>query len=89
MLITAAANFSSLHIPLIWLTAELVPVPKSGLPSTKNNLRPVALMAIIMKTFEKVVLKHLSHENLIHKLQYAYIYISDRRVDDATIFLKM
>ena len=60
-----------MYIPLIWLTAELVLVPKSGLPATKNDLRQVALTAIIMKTFERIVLKHLSPENLVVQLQFA------------------
>ena len=72
-------------IPIQWLTAELVPVPKSNLPSGKNDLRPIALTAIIMKSFERIVLKHLSPEDLVDKFQFAYI--NKRSVEDATLTL--
>ena len=51
--------------------------------ATKNDLRLVALTAIIMKTYERIVLKHLSPENLVDILQFAFI--SDRNVDDANL----
>ena len=48
------------HIrPPIWLTSELIPVPKMNLPVVKNDLRPVALTAIMMKSFERIVMKFL------------------------------
>ena len=59
-------------IPLIWLTSELVPVPKIPLPAIKNDLRPIALTAIIMKCFERVVMKHLRPQDLIDPFQFAY-----------------
>ena len=40
-------------IPSMWLTSELILVPKNNLLKIKNDLRPVALTAIIMKTFEE------------------------------------
>ena len=46
-------------VPQNWKTAKIVPVPKSSLPKRKNDLRPVALASIIMKTFESVILGHL------------------------------
>ena len=72
-------------IPIIWLTAELVPVPKSNLPKEKNDLRPIALTAIIMKCFERIVLKHLDPNRLVDKSQFAYI--TERSVEDATLTL--
>ena len=63
------------YIPIQWLTAELVPVPKVNLPFVKNNHRPIALRAIIMKSFERIALKHLYPEDLLDKFQFAYISI--------------
>ena len=72
-------------IPAKWLTAELVPVPKVKRPSTKNDLRPIALTPIIMKCFERVVLKELKPERYVDKCQYAYM--SKRSVEDANLIL--
>ena len=46
-------------VPKTWKTAKIVPVPKSSLPKCKNDLRPVALTSIIMKTSERIILNHL------------------------------
>ena len=73
-------------IPLQWLTAELVPIPKMSLPSIKNDLRPIALTAIIMKSFERIVLKILNPDNLVDLSQFAYI--NKRSVEDANLTLQ-
>ncbi len=72
-------------IPKIWLTSELVPVPKMPLPEVKNDLRPIALTAILMKCFERIVMKHLNPGKLVDNLQFAYQ--EGRSVEDATLFL--
>ena len=73
------------YLPLPWITSELVPVPKISLPLVKNGLRPVTLTSLIMKTFERIVLKFLDPKNLVDSLQFAYR--EGRSVEDATLFL--
>ena len=73
------------YLPLPWKTSELVPVPKMSLPLVKNDLRPVALTSLIMKTFERIVLKFLNPNKLADSLQFAYC--ESRSVEDATLFL--
>ena len=79
------ASMDSHIIPLIWLTSELVPIPKIPLPEIKNDLRPVALTAILMKSFERVVMKYLHPEGLVDPYQFAYL--EGRSVEDATQYL--
>ena len=77
------------QIPLNWLTAELIPVMKPNVSLgnwVKNDLRPVALTAIIMKSLERIVLRHLNPEKLIDSSQFAYI--KDRSVEDASLILQ-
>ena len=59
-------------IPSMWLTSELVPVPKNNLPKIKNDFRPVALIAIIMKMCESVSLGHLKPDIKKNQFQFAY-----------------
>ena len=53
------------YLPLPWKTSELVPVPKISLPLVKNDLRLVALTSLIIKTFERIVLKFLNPNKLV------------------------
>lgn len=46
-------------VPVLWKTSEIIPIPKINFPRVKNDLRPVALTAIIMKCFETMVKKIL------------------------------
>ena len=73
------------YLPLPWKTSELVPVPKISLPLVKKDLRPVALTSLIMKTFERIVLKFLNPNKLVDSLLFAYR--ESRSVEDATLFL--
>ena len=72
-------------IPDIWLTSEIVPAPKIHLPTVKNDLRPIALTAIIMKSFEMIVNRFLDPQSLVDKNQYAYL--EGRSVEDANLVL--
>lgn len=74
-------------IPSLWLTSELIPVPKINLPKVKNDLRPVALTAIVMKTFERVTLGHLKPDIKLHKDPLQFAYSEDLGVDDAVLTL--
>ena len=62
-------------------------MPKNALPKIKNDLRPVALTAIIMKTFERVSLGHLKPDITPHKDPYQFAYSEGLGVDDAVLTL--
>ena len=42
-------------IPVIWKTAEIIPVPKKSPPTCNNDFRPIALTSIVMKCSEKII----------------------------------
>ena len=71
-------------IPKLWKTAEIIPVPKRSKIESMNDLRPVALTpAMIMKVFERFVLKLILNEvkEQLDPLQFAYK--AKRNVEDA------
>ena len=74
-------------IPILWKTSELIPVPKSTLPKVKNDLRPVALTAIIMKCFERLVLYYIKPVVKPFLDRYQFAYSKTIGVDDAVITL--
>ena len=74
-------------VPQNWKTAKIVPVPKSSLPRCKNDLRPVALTSILMKTFERVILSHLLPQVKPHMDNLQFAYSEGLSVDDAVLTL--
>lgn len=67
----------------LWKTSYVVPMSKTGRPSTHTDSRAVALTSLVMKAFERLVLKHLS--TLLTLLLSAYQL--NITVEDAIIFL--
>lgn len=68
-----------------WKSSLIVPVPKVSKPCVLNDYRPVALTSIIMKSLERIVLKHILGEvqHNIDPLQFAYRAM--RSTDDALL----
>lgn len=62
------------YIPKAWKTSHIVPVAKVANPAAFIECRPVALTSIVMKSLERIVLKHILKD--IHcdtdPLQFAY-----------------
>ena len=61
-------------VPSVWKNSVICPVLKKKNPSSLNDYRPVALTSIVMKCFEKLVLRRLltfTNEHL-DPLQFAY-----------------
>ncbi|KAK1805550.1 hypothetical protein P4O66_019211 [Electrophorus voltai] len=46
-------------VPTCWKTSTITPVSKQSSAACLNDFRPVALTAMVMKCFEKLVLSHL------------------------------
>ena len=63
------------HVPSLWKSSFIVPVPKKASPVVHNDYRPVALTPVIMKCMEKLVLKdllgHIGSE--MDPCQFAYM----------------
>jgi len=63
--------------PQIWKQANVVPLYKKGDKSNPNNYRPVSLLSVVGKAFEKAVFKHLFNylrvNNVIYKYQSGFL----------------
>ena len=73
------------HIPGIWKTAIVVPVPKKRAPKELNDYRPISLTSIPFKTLERIVQDQLCRESatVLDNLQFSYQ--KKRSVEDATL----
>ncbi|KAI4889625.1 hypothetical protein NFI96_007414 [Prochilodus magdalenae] len=48
--------------PTCFKTTTIIPVPKKSTVSCLNNYRPIALTPIIMKCFERLVMRHIKRQ---------------------------
>ncbi|KAL0153349.1 hypothetical protein M9458_051345 [Cirrhinus mrigala] len=71
------------EVPSCFKHSTIIPVPKKPKITGLNDYRPVALMSVIMKSLEKLVLAYLKDITgpLLDPLQFAYR--ANRSVDDA------
>ncbi len=71
------------EVPSCFKRSTIIPIPKKSKITGLNDYRPVALMSVVMKSFEKLVLAHLKDITgpLLDPLQFAYR--ANRSVDDA------
>ena len=78
-------SLSTSSILNIWKISKIIPDPKKEKVIAINDLRPVALTSIVMKCFERIILKHLNKQisPLLDPLQFAYQ--PKRSVEDALI----
>ncbi|KAK1792524.1 hypothetical protein P4O66_012462, partial [Electrophorus voltai] len=76
-------SLSCTVVPTCFKTTTIVPVPKKPMVSCLNDYRPVALTSIIMKCFERLVMRHIKTQRppSLDPLQFAYP--SNRSMDDA------
>ncbi|KAF7642655.1 hypothetical protein LDENG_00253780, partial [Lucifuga dentata] len=78
-------NLSLVHatVPACLKTATIIPVPKQTNISSLNDYRPVALMPIISKCFERLVLGHIKSTLSPALDQHQYAYRENRSTEDA------
>ncbi|KAI3360591.1 hypothetical protein L3Q82_002453 [Scortum barcoo] len=62
---------------------SFVPVPKKSAVTCLNDYRPVALTPVIMKCFERIVLKHIKDIIPAGLNQYQFAYRENRSTEDA------
>ena len=72
-------------IPKLWKMSEIIPVPKKTKCTQLNDYRPVALTSLLMKCFERLLLRFLldNIRETMDQLQFAYR--AKRGVEDALI----
>ena len=70
-------------VPSVWKNSVICPVPKKKNPSSLNDYRPVALTSIVMKCFEKLVLRRLLTFTNEHLDPLQFAYKPHRGTDDA------
>jgi hypothetical protein len=71
------AAFRLKHVPDAWKMAEVIMIPKQGKPPNGvKSYRPISLLSIISKLFEKLLLKRLKplieSKNLIPSHQFGF-----------------
>ncbi|KAK3562006.1 hypothetical protein QTP86_023467, partial [Hemibagrus guttatus] len=76
-------SLSSAIVPTCLKTTTIVPVPKKSTVSCFNDYRPVALAPIVMKCFERFIMRHIKTQlpPSLDSLQFAYH--PNRSTDDA------
>ncbi|KAK1799569.1 hypothetical protein P4O66_000371 [Electrophorus voltai] len=76
-------SLSCAVVPTCFKTTTIVPVPKKPTVSCLNDYRPIALTSIIMKCFERLVMRHIKTQlpPSLDPLQFAYR--CNRSTDDA------
>ena len=76
--LTKLFNYSlrTSEFPSTWKTAQVTPLFKSGDPSSTKNYRPISILNILSKVFERVVFNEiynfLRKNNKLSHLQAAY-----------------
>lgn len=69
--LTHVFNFCIVHgvYPSIWKEARVVPIPKNNRPTTITDLRPISILPVMSRIFERILERQLSkHINNFHIL---------------------
>lgn len=71
------ASFRLKHVPKQWKIAEIITLPKPGKPPEQvGSFRPISLLPVVSKVFEKLLLKRLKPiietENLLPSHQFGF-----------------
>ncbi|KAI3373950.1 hypothetical protein L3Q82_022512, partial [Scortum barcoo] len=70
-------------VPVSLKTSIIVPLPKKSAVTCLNDYHPVALTPVIMKCFERIVLKHIKDIIPAGLDQYQFAYRENRSTEDA------
>lgn len=74
-------------VPDLWKKSVICPVPKKSKPVSLNDYRPVALTSIVMKCFERLILKQIILQTASYQDPNQFAYKLNRSTDDATLTL--
>ena len=70
-------------VPRCFKTSTVIPIPKKPKVTSLNDYRPVALTSVVMKVFERLVLRHLQSITNDKLDPFQFAYRANRSVDDA------
>ena len=70
-------------VPRCLKRSTIIPVPKKAQPVCLNDYRPVALTSVVMKTFERLILRHLKTCIPPSFDPFQFAYRANRSVEDA------
>ncbi|KAK3514210.1 hypothetical protein QTP70_009469 [Hemibagrus guttatus] len=76
-------SLSSTIVPTCLKTTTIIPMPKKSTVSCLNDYHPVALTPIIMKCFERLVMRHIKNLLPPTLVPMQIAYHSNRSTDDA------
>ena len=69
-------SMTSGKFPKMFKLARVIPLPKPGAKTDVNNYRPISILPILSKLFEKIVYKQLNYyleqNNILYKHQYGF-----------------
>ncbi|XP_071060408.1 uncharacterized protein [Pseudochaenichthys georgianus] len=70
-------------VPHCFKESTIIPVPKSNKISCLNDYRSIALTSVAIKSFERIILRHLKTSTSPLMDPYQFAYRTNRSVDDA------
>ncbi|KAK1791630.1 hypothetical protein P4O66_013631, partial [Electrophorus voltai] len=76
-------SLSCTVVPTCFKTTTIVPVPKKPTVSCLNDYCPISLKSIILKCFERLVMRHIKTQLLPFLDPLQFTYRSNRSTDDA------
>ncbi|XP_077990622.1 uncharacterized protein LOC144444944 [Glandiceps talaboti] len=76
-------SLSTSKVPSIFKKSIIIPVPKKATISQLNDYRPIALTSVVMKVFERLVLKVIKSSLPPSFDPYQFAYHPNRSVEDA------
>lgn len=70
-------SITTSYFPRIWKTALITPIPKNSNPSTLKDYRPISILSMLSKVYEKILVQQIntfleSHKTLLDPLQSGY-----------------
>ena len=70
-------------IPSLWKKANVIPIHKKDEKDVLNNYRPISILPVLSKIFERVIFKHVY--NFFHEHKLFSIHQSGFRPNDSTV----
>jgi len=76
-------SLQTCEMPLAWKKANVIPLHKKGEKDILSNYRPISILSVVSKVFEKVIFKHVY--NYLHSENFLTKHQSGFRPRDSTV----
>ena len=80
-------SLDTYHVPILWKTVIIIPVPKKPSPKVQNDFRPVALTSIPFKYMDRSILRRLHAATRFKQDPMQFAYSANRSTEDAILTL--